>query len=893
MRQDPFFTRQPEKKFIEDLKKPLHKEAPKGYGTRSKAEGEICAKGMYLANRFSPDPKGLLETVYTDFARFLQVYGIGGDRYPVRLEWGETPVFEAYRVKITAEGATVTAADTEGIRRGIIFLEDELRRREGAFLEPGEMTRKPHIRSRITRCFFSPINRPPKNEDELNNDIDYYPEEYLNRLMHDGSNGVWIYTRFSDLLPSTYLVENGTGYEKRIAKLCRVVEKCARYGIGVYVFAIEPAALTEEQAKKYPQAAGATIWGTGSAFCMNTDFGKGFCREAGRTLLELVPDLRGFISITNGERSTSCSSAGEACDCPRCSKRSRGQRLSDAVEALCAGFREKNPDFEVVSWTYGHRSWKFDDIREYVETAPADARLMQNFDDMGKEKQLGKERLCADYWLSYVGPSEMFRVTAEATKEFGKHLFAKMQVCCSHEIASVPYIPTPGLIFEKYKGAFELGVEGVLQCWYFGNYPCLMSKAAGELSFLEDFSDKKGFLRSLAAIFWGNSNADRMVEVWNLLEEGYRQYPMNIMFSYYGPMHDSVVWKLALKPKNYSLPRTWQTVDPIDGDRIRECLLTGHTLEEGLELAERMSAAWEQGADLMRKMPDLGEDSREQKSVVEALRLLLRGGRNILRFYWLRDELGWQKGDPAAILREMREIVKEEWQNSAAMLPLWEADGRLGYHSEGEGYKFFPEKLRDRMEQLEELLNTEFPEVEERVQKGLPPLEYYLGVEHNPLVRRYALSENGIDRAKWETFPDGQNSRFRMAREGEDLWMEFQSDGKAEFRICPEFLLLHPQPGVTIRADNTLLLDWSAGTHWQLYGEKREELLKKYDDRRFLEGEGTHLLLRVHLPDFGVTEKRPMKVRVTANGQPWYDVEENVSHLAKYDLRPTEYFWLV
>jgi len=85
----------------------------------------------------------------------------------------------------------------------------------------------------------------------------------------------------------------------------------------------------------------------------------------------------------------------------------------------------------------------------------------------------------------------------------GKPLYAKMQVCCSHELATVPYIPAPGLVFRKYAGACRYGVEGVLQCWYFGNYPSVMSKAAGELSFLEDFSDEEGYLEYLAGILYG------------------------------------------------------------------------------------------------------------------------------------------------------------------------------------------------------------------------------------------------------------------------------------------------------------------------------------------------------------------------------------------------------
>ncbi|MBQ4527456.1 MAG: hypothetical protein II998_05225 [Clostridia bacterium] len=65
-----------------------------------------------------------------------------------------------------------------------------------------------------------------------------------------------------------------------------------------------------------------------------------------------------------------------------------------------------------------------------------------------------------------------------------------MQVCTSHEIGSVAYIPVPGILFDKYRACYEFDVKGVLQCWYSGNYSCLMSKMAGELAFESDFGDK-------------------------------------------------------------------------------------------------------------------------------------------------------------------------------------------------------------------------------------------------------------------------------------------------------------------------------------------------------------------------------------------------------------------
>ncbi len=113
-----------------------------------------------------------------------------------------------------------------------------------------------------------------------------------------------------------------------------------------------------------------------------------------------------------------------------------------------------------------------------------------------------------------------------------------------------------------------------------------MSKAAGELSFMEDFSDEEAFLRHLAGVLYGKSNAEAVSKAWKCFGDGYSNYPLNIMFSYHGPMHDGVVWKLQLKPKNISPARTWLLLEESEGDRMCDTLSGAHTLSEVLELSE-------------------------------------------------------------------------------------------------------------------------------------------------------------------------------------------------------------------------------------------------------------------------------------------------------------------
>lgn len=895
--QDEFFDRQPPLSFVEYLKAPVHTARPARFSRTAAEENEVSVRGIYLDHRF-PDPEGLLDTVTADFSLFVSLCGIGGGRFPVRLQKGITPCFEAYIIDVTAEGCVITAADTEGIRRALIYLEDEMIAREGPFLPIGRIERKPWMRRRITRGFFSPTNRPPKNGDELSDNIDYYPDEYLNRLMHDGTNGLWIYTSFKQLVPSNIITEYGVGHERRVEKLNRVIEKCARYGIGVYVFAIEPAGIAEELGEKYADMIGQKVGGLfHHTMCPHSPRAKEYCREAGRNLFTLCPGLAGLISITAGERTTSCASPVR-CNCPRCKDLPRGEVLAANVENLRAGVREVKPEAEVVSWTYGHRTWADQDILDYVKNAPDDVMLMQNFDDRGYENQLGVERQAMDYWLSYVGPSELFDITAKATKKHKKHLWAKMQICCSHEIATLPYIPSPGNVYGKMRGAFRLGVEGLMECWYFGNYPCFMSKAAGDLSFVEDFTDEDAYLHRLASITYGRGIAEPIVRAWRLFEKGYRLYPLNIMFSYYSPAHDAVVWELSLKPKNFAPSRSWLLLDKPDGDRICDGLLVGHTHDEALSLLSSMKNYYTRAmAELATVAAYAGDALTDLLSVSAAFLVLCKSTYNILQFYKLRDQLGTGEGEPRATLAKMRTLVENEINESNKMIALCENDSRLGYHSEAEGFKFFPEKIRHRIETLKTLLATEFVEVEARIDAGLAPLEYYLGIEED-CEHSYTIKPVAIEQATWEPLSDGK-SAFRITTDEKDVIFDLRAPSATMFLLQPEFRLfsVFPAVGVNMKpAGKHEIVPGMWTEHWPFHKpENKKAELKKWRVETLPADEDGNLYARVRIAKkyAGLRGTAPFKLELyNYLGGSWENEPVTVRTLGKYTLSPGCFGWV-
>ena len=464
---------QPEEKtwaFITELRnRPYHQKIARTQ--RRKKPGEISFPGgIRLDHRFD-DPRGLLDTALADFRSFLGTVGLRNDEgYPLVTCRRRTSLREEYHISINNERCELGADDTEGIRRGLIWIEDEMLRR-GGFLPIGDFTRTPVIRTRISRCFYGPVNRPPKSKDELADDVDYYPEEYLNRLAHEGVNGLWLTLHFFQTVPSRIIPEYGRNAGPRLEKLRRVVQKCGRYGIKIYPFCIEPAAFNwpnEEVAAA--AAAHPELKGHNDAFCTSTAKGRAYLEEATRTLFTEAPGLGGLMVIPVGERFTHCYSGVIPHDgppflntCPRCSKRMPWDVLADTVSGLARGMQSVDPEAELIAWPYGQSvCWGAKNTVKSAGHMPKNVILQHNFETGGRNVQLGKGRPTWDYWLSYVGPSELFRNCAKAAVRCGTRVSAKLQVSCSHEVATTQVVPVPGILYQKYRLMHQLGVSSAI-----------------------------------------------------------------------------------------------------------------------------------------------------------------------------------------------------------------------------------------------------------------------------------------------------------------------------------------------------------------------------------------------------------------------------------------------
>ncbi len=768
--------------FVKELSRPVK---PFFRWTRSVAEKNEAdfSHGVKISKEFH-DPAGRLETAYDDLEKFFAAAQISlQGKYEIFFEHAATECHEAYRIDCGANVCRIQAGDTEGIRRAIYHLEDLLSSQNGPFLPTGIVERKPWLKSRVTRCFFGPIKRPPLNRDELLDNVDYYPAEYLNRLAHEGVNGLWLTIEFRDLCKTSFS-EPPPDVEKRLAKLNSTVQKCLRYGIKIYIFCIEPRSMSanEPLLQNHPELKGAKAYNGNFCFCPFSETAQTYLYEAVNGLFTRVPGLGGMINISYGERPTTCFSTNFALDCPICSQKTPGEIMAASLEPMERGMHAAAPDAELISWLYVPQNGTgFRDTGKLLDIAkklPQNVVMQYNFESGGEKEQVGKTRHAGDYWLSYTGPSDIFSQMAATARSGNREVSAKIQVGCSHEVASVPLVPVPGLLYRKYKQMREHGISHVMQCWYFGNYPGVMNKAAGELAF-ENFQDsEQEFLQRLARPQWGES-AEKITEIWTDFAEAYSNYPLTNMFQYYGPMHDGVVWPLYLVPADKPLAPTWKLEYGTSGDRYGECL-GGFTLEDVLTLCSQLANQWQTG---IRKMLTLNQDSHacaQDISLAEALNIHFQSGYNILKFYALRDKLTVTSGEQGlVILAQMREIAEQEIRNSARILTLCHSDSRLGFHPEAEGYKYFPEKLTWRINLLKSLLEEDFPQVYERLKSGQaafeeqPTKSYLCNSGQSVKVSDFAWQADYTDgklKIKLEDFSGVPESEFGILLEARDFY---------------------------------------------------------------------------------------------------------------------------
>ena len=695
-----------------DLSAPLHSRLRRDRSRKAVVGKEADASRGYSLDIGDPRAAGQLEASTADFHRFMSVSMAvhsrpGGYAIGARIAAPEgcpAGAPEAFHLRVADAGSEITAGDAEGIRRALIYLQDEMLAQGGPILPLGQVSRWAVVEERITHSPVAPYRW--LSGWELEQDREYYPDEYLNKLAHCGMNGIWVAGLLSRMMASKTLPELGPA-SHRLEKLKRLTARAGRYGIKVYLFCIEPRALPRDHPvlARHPEIRGAQD----RCLCVSTPLVQEYIREVMRELFTEVPELAGVINIFQGERQTTCWwNQTWAQSCPRCRNRSQGEVLVDDLNSFMEGIRQASATAKLVAWGYSAAG-----VTSFLPNLHREVIWMGNFEHGGEKIVHGKRVRVNEYSLSSTPPSETFKSDAREMIEGGLSVYAKLQIGNTYELPTIPYIPVPQIVYDKLGAVRELRVKGAMLSWIIGGFPSPMLKVAGEASFAPLRSREEVMTRT-AAEYWGPREADRVAGAWDQLSRAFQMYPCYVPAFYYGPIARSPSYKLHLEreeetaqPYNWGITRN-RVKQPYE-DKIARWLGV-FTAEEMIASFREMGAEWTKGlrtlADCLRR--DLNIPSlQKQYAVAAAARLQFNSMANVLEFYTLRDRL--LNADAAGrrqLIRRMRAVTEDDIAIAEEMRRYVALDCMIGWQSEIYDYSYSEPLLKDKIRNDRETLKT-------------------------------------------------------------------------------------------------------------------------------------------------------------------------------------------
>ncbi len=719
-----------------DLAAPLHATLIRD-PSRSSKEGEAdLSRGCSL--EIDRTVAGDLAAAADDFRRFLSVsMGLRPETSAYRLRLRRGPAEgcpanapEAFHMRIGASDGTVVARDADGLRRALVHLEDEMAICRGPFLPLGPVSRWAEVEDRITHSPVAPYRW--LSGWELEQDGDYYPDEYLNKLVHCGMNGIWVAGLLSRLVATKSLPELGPP-EHRLERLRKLTDRARRYGIRVFLFCVEPRSMPRDHPvfAAHPEIRGAG----GQCLCTSTPLVREYIREVMRELFAAAPGLAGVINIYKGERTTTCWTNEKLAEsCPRCRTRPQVEVLTEDLNCFQEGIRQSSRTAKFLAWGYsGNRAT---DFRPFLARLNPEVAWLGNFEHDGEKQVHGRRVEVHEYSLSAVGPSASFAAVARSMAEAGRTAYAKLQVGNSYELSSVPYIPVPATVYDKVVAMRELKVRGSMMSWIIGGYPSMQLKVAGEACF-SPMRSRDETLERAAAIRWGSGAAPRVAAAWKRFSEAFQLYLCTINAFYFGPITRCPAYHLHLekelqtaRPYNWGLTRE-RVRQPFEDQVAR--WTPPFTAKELMDSFREMAGLWNEGLSqleaAMAGQPNLPELKREY-AVAAAARIQFLSMANVIEFYTLRDRLrDAAAADQAPLVARLREVVADDIELARQMQPHTELDCTIGFESEIYDYSYSPalleEKIRHDSRTLETLTKWKHsgvePEVLARTLPAPPP----------------------------------------------------------------------------------------------------------------------------------------------------------------------------
>ncbi len=475
----------------------------------------------------------------------------------------------------------------------------------------------------------------------------YLPDEQLEAYRALGVNGIWTQGMLSGLVEFPFEPSISAGCENRLARMRKMTERLAKYGIKLYLYINEPRYMPLSFFEKHPDIRG-HVRSEGAALCTSTEKVRNYIRDSIEKICREVPLIGGFFMITRSENLTNCySHSGDMnveCTCPRCSKRDGAEVIAELINTVADSAHSVSKDIKVFAWSWAWRSYNDGIIRRLSKDV-----ILLSQSELDVPFCIGgvKGRV-VDYSMSIIGPGEKAKSEWSIAKECGLEVGAKVQISTTWEASTVPAIPVSPLIDDHIRALRGEGVEHLMLSWTLGGYPC-------------------NNIATAAKYFYEKSCSDAPVyEAEKLFAEAFREFPFHMNTLYKGPQNAGPSNPLFPAPSGYKATMTcfayddlehWRSIYPVDvfEDQFR-----------------KLCEGWERGLALIDE-----KDESEVAVMARAAYCIFKSSYDQIRFIRARDE---------GRFADAKALAESEEETARLMLEQMNKNAAIGYEASNHYY---------------------------------------------------------------------------------------------------------------------------------------------------------------------------------------------------------------
>lgn len=534
--------------------------------------------------------------------------------------------------------------------------------------------RKPGEAPRYVYSYFGSFGDPLAD-----NAPESYPDGLLARLAARGVNGVWLHVVLRQIAPGgPHFPEFGEGHAMRLANLRKLVDRCKKFNIDVYLYMNEPRAMHESFFATRPELktlAGARS-GDHLALCTSEPRVRQWLEDSLAHVFKQTPGLGGVFTITASENFTSCASHNLMARCPRCKLRTAPQIIAEVNATIAAGVHRGNPDAKVIAWDWGWNN--HGNAADHIALLPKDVWFMSVSEWSLPIKRGGIASTIGEYSISAPGPGPRATAHWKLAQARGLKTLAKVQLNNTWELSSVPYLPAMNLVAEHLSGLARAKVDGLQLSWSLGGYP------SPNLQLARYFAENPTAtidqsLDALAIDRFGAANVPAARKAWKSISDGMREYPYSGATVYNGPQQHGPANLLHFKPTGYGSTMVGLPYDDLNGWRAI------YPADIFADQFAKVAAGWMAGAQMLQEIDHPA--ARDEALITRAAAIHFQSVANQSRFIMAR-----QAGDKA----KMIDLARQEAALARTLLDITLLDSRIGFEASNH-YYYVPQDLMEKV----------------------------------------------------------------------------------------------------------------------------------------------------------------------------------------------------